>query len=608
MNSRSHWSVNAFLFLPWWLLVLNTRASEELDYTKDIAPIFEQYCVKCHGPEKQKSGYRIDTYNALMSPGDSEEDPIRALYPMSSPLLEYLMLPKSDDYAMPPEDEDSPSGDEIIKIAHWIYQGAKSEDAARARLSIEELLGFEAFAAVQRLRSRGAMIQKRAQNDAALSIDIQNLATMMSESDIKDLESIAPSVAELNLTFLKASGFSWLKSFENLTYLNLSQTSVGDSDIPSLNNLANLEYLNLYGTSISSEGARELQVPFAGKLYLGNTKVTPRALQGIRNLNPERMIYGVPTLDEVNRITDEALSNSSNFNPIREVAPGEQVSETGIRHSFIVFGQITVLFDENSEALWVGPRGSRDGEVLPNGNILVSAANFAREYAKGSHEIVWSYRLDPRNTELGTVNRLSNGNTLIVERGKLPRLLEVNSEGIVVVEVPLQPETDNARMQTRMARKLSNGNYLVPHLLAFKVKEYNPQGEVLNVIATNLEELGGKADKNWPFTAIRLENGNTLVNLTNGNKTVEFAPDGSIAWRCDNSHVRGLFRDPCGGQRLENGNTVIASYRAKQPDQTKLFEVDFEGNVVWEFKHPEVRAHQVQILTTNGQPARKNLR
>ncbi|GIT38773.1 MAG: hypothetical protein Ct9H300mP7_6940 [Verrucomicrobiota bacterium] len=37
-------------------------------------------------------------------------------------------------------------------------------------------------------------------------------------------------------------------------------------------------------------------------------------------------------------------------------------------------------------------------------------------------------------------------------------------------------------MQTRMARKLPNGNYLVPHLLAFKVKEYKPDGTVVNEI------------------------------------------------------------------------------------------------------------------------------
>jgi hypothetical protein len=31
-------------------------------------------------------------------------------------------------------------------------------------------------------------------------------------------------------------------------------------------------------------------------------------------------------------------------------------------------------------------------------------------------------------------------------------------------------------MQTRMARQLRSGNYLVPHLLAFAIKEYSTDG------------------------------------------------------------------------------------------------------------------------------------
>ncbi len=62
------------------------------------------------------------------------------------------------------------------------------------------------------------------------------------------------------------------------------------------------------------------------------------------------------------------------------------------------------------------------------------------------------------------------------ERGVEPRVLEVDAAGNIVVDMRLQPETDNAHMQTRMAHKLANGTYLAPHLLAFKVKEYTPDG------------------------------------------------------------------------------------------------------------------------------------
>jgi hypothetical protein len=178
----------------------------------------------------------------------------------------------------------------------------------------------------------------------------------------------------------------------------------------------------------------------------------------------------------------------------------------------------------------------------------------------------------------------------------------VRKDGSVAVTVPLKPDTTNGHMQTRMARKLPNGNYIVPHLLAFAVKEYKPDGTVVRTIRTDLEELGGRKARNWPFTAIQLKGGNLLVNLTNGNKTVEFDPSGNVAWRVDNSHVDGRFADPCGGQRLANGNTLICSYGQRKGDMPKLFEVTRDKKVVWEYFNPAVKAHEVHVISTNGKP------
>lgn len=281
---------------------------------------------------------------------------------------------------------------------------------------------------------------------------------------------------------------------------------------------------------------------------------------------------------------------------------GEQRSTSGIRHSFLITGSKTAIIGEDCRILWQVAGHSRDGSVLPNGNILLSIGAEAREYTRAG-EVVFSYHLSPENKELGTVWRLPDGNTLVVERGPKPRLLEIDPKGQVAVEVPLQPDTDNAHMQTRMARKLPNGNYLVPHLLGFAVKEYDPSGKVLRIIRTDLEELGGRTAENWPFTAIQLEGGRVLVNLTHGNKSVEFDAAGKVVWRVDNSHVDGRFADPCGGQRLPSGNTVICSYGQRKPDMPRAFEVTHAKKVVWEYLNPKLGGiHEIHVLTTNGKP------
>jgi len=281
---------------------------------------------------------------------------------------------------------------------------------------------------------------------------------------------------------------------------------------------------------------------------------------------------------------------------------GSQTSEQGIRHSFLVTGTMTAILDEDSRIIWNANEKSRDGYVLESGNVLYSTGKEAKEVTRAG-KVVFKYTLDPANKELGTALRLDDGKTMIVERGPKPRIVEVDAKGKVTTEVALQPDSDNAHMQTRMARKLPDGNYLVPHLLGFAVKEYTPKGEVVRTIRTDLEELGGRKAENWPFTAIQLEDGNILVNLTHGNKTVEFDREGKVVWRVDNSDVANRFADPCGGQRLPNGNTVICSYGQGKPEMPKVFEVTREKEVVWEYINPKLRGiHEIHVLTTNSKP------
>jgi hypothetical protein len=277
-------------------------------------------------------------------------------------------------------------------------------------------------------------------------------------------------------------------------------------------------------------------------------------------------------------------------------------SDEPIRHSFFIAGPtFTGIIDEDDKEIWnAGRPAARDGFVLANGNVLIAWGDEVRELTR-ENKTVFHYVKSAENNEIGTVERLDSGHTLITELGTKPRLLEVAADGKIVVELPLQPETDNAHMQTRMARKLANGNYLVPHLLAFKVKEYSSDGKIVKEFPTDAAELGGRAAENWPFTAIRLENGHTLINLTHGNKTIEVNADGKVVWMISNSDFPDAkpFADPCGGQRLPNGNTVIASYASQQA--IKVFEVTREKTIVWKYTGPH-RAHEIQILTTNGKP------
>jgi outer membrane protein assembly factor BamB len=145
-----------------------------------------------------------------------------------------------------------------------------------------------------------------------------------------------------------------------------------------------------------------------------------------------------------------------------------------------------------------------------------------------------------------------------------------------------------------MARKLRNGNYLVPQLLDKVVREYDPAGKVVWEAKT----------PHWPFTAIRLPDGNTLIGCTLGNLVIEVDPSGKEVWRVTNDDLPGKpINDACGVQRLANGNTVITSHHAKA-GEIKLLEITRDKKIVWTHKDERRGGiHHFQILDKTENPA-----
>lgn len=96
------------------------------EFAETIRPIFEAKCFSCHGPEKQKGDYRMDTAEGLFAAGESELDPIVAGSPLESYLVELITLPEDDDLAMPPDGKDRLSPEETLAVIRWIWNGAKT--------------------------------------------------------------------------------------------------------------------------------------------------------------------------------------------------------------------------------------------------------------------------------------------------------------------------------------------------------------------------------------------------------------------------------------------------------------------------------------------------
>lgn len=255
---------------------------------------------------------------------------------------------------------------------------------------------------------------------------------------------------------------------------------------------------------------------------------------------------------------------------------------------------------------WKNSLPSSDGQVLDNGNVLL-AVYPTKGYPKGgiveidrkTGDVVFEFH--GAQKEVSSVVKLDNGDYLFTELGPKPSATTVSRKGkeTSVKRMPLACQLKNAHMQVRMLRPLPNGNLISPQLFDFAVKEYEPKtGKVVKVLKTDDR---GRQRKDWPFAAIRLENGNTLISNTNGHRIIEVAPDNSIVWSVTNDDLgQNVIKDACGLQLLPNGNIVVTSYYARG-DSPKLVEITKDKKVVWTFDGYK-SFHSFQILTTNGKP------
>jgi len=124
-----------FLFLVSWCLggfsssagvdvsKLPPPAPTQIDFVRDIQPIFENSCLRCHGPEKPKSRFRLDNRESALKGGENGVD----IFPgdsAKSPLIHYV-ADLVEDMQMPPPGKGDPLTPEQIGLLRaWIDQGA----------------------------------------------------------------------------------------------------------------------------------------------------------------------------------------------------------------------------------------------------------------------------------------------------------------------------------------------------------------------------------------------------------------------------------------------------------------------------------------------------
>jgi hypothetical protein len=103
---------------------LPPAATVKISFDRDIRPILETSCLRCHGPEKPKSHFRLDNRESALKGGNENDDDIVPGDSSKSPLIHYIAR-QVPDMEMPPTGKGGPLTTEQVSLLRaWIDQGA----------------------------------------------------------------------------------------------------------------------------------------------------------------------------------------------------------------------------------------------------------------------------------------------------------------------------------------------------------------------------------------------------------------------------------------------------------------------------------------------------
>ena len=276
-----------------------------------------------------------------------------------------------------------------------------------------------------------------------------------------------------------------------------------------------------------------------------------------------------------------------------------QAEQTGPGRRFLAADDSTrrlaIISPDGSYEWELKVGGIHDAHLLPNGNVLLQQGFQKIVEIAPDKRVVWEYDSGKMNgnegarVEVHAFQRLENGLTMIAESGP-GRIIEVDKDGKIKHEVKLKRDHPNAHSDTRLARKISSGHYLVAHEADGFVREYDGAGKVVwefEVPLFGKDKKGGHGPEgfgNSVFSAVRLANGNTLIGGGNGHCVLEVTPAREIVWKIEQNDLPGITLAwvTC-VERLANGNTMIGNCHAG-PENPQFIEVTRDKKVVWSFK------------------------
>jgi mono/diheme cytochrome c family protein len=110
-------------------LAVNVTQASEVDFQRDIQPIFAEKCAACHGVDEstRQGGLRLDDRNNVLAGGDSGEPTVVPGDAVQSELVRRVLSEDPDEMMPPPDGHQRLTDSEVQRLKQWINDGAVYE-------------------------------------------------------------------------------------------------------------------------------------------------------------------------------------------------------------------------------------------------------------------------------------------------------------------------------------------------------------------------------------------------------------------------------------------------------------------------------------------------
>jgi hypothetical protein len=218
-------------------------------------------------------------------------------------------------------------------------------------------------------------------------------------------------------------------------------------------------------------------------------------------------------------------------------------------------GKILLLNADNTVA-WQNddPREASDVWMLTNSNILHSTKHGFQEikpdYKSGKGaEVLWEVKA-PEGSECHACQPIGKDRYLVGYSSKTRSYLaEVDSKGKEYKTIEVEGQVGK-HSSFRQVRKMKEGTYITSQQKnGGKAREYSAEGKLIRTFPDGR------------FSAIRLENGNTLLGCGDAHRLIEVDKDNNIVWELKQGDIPDVkFGFIAGMSLLDNGNIIFTNW------------------------------------------------